>query len=258
MTAELHTALVQASTRWHQPAANRKMFERMLQGMGDGTDLVALPEMFSTGFTMSSVDVAETMAGDTVSWLRNMAADLGTTIAGSLVVRDRGYFNRLVWMPPDGDETVYDKRHLFRMAGEHEHYAAGNLRVVVRIGAWRVLPCVCYDLRFPVWLRSCNDYDVLLCVANWPAARQSAWNALLRARAIENQCYVVGVNRVGTDGNGVDYRGGSAVYDFEGRAMVEAFDDELVLHAALNLDELNAYRERFPAWRDADEFEVAP
>ena len=246
MTAELHVALVQASTRWHQPAANREMLGRLLHGIGDGADLVALPEMFSTGFTMSSVDVAETMAGETVSWLRDKAADCGTTIAGSLVVHDRAYFNRLVWMPPDGGETVYDKRHLFRMAGEHEHYAAGNLRVVVSIGAWRVLPCVCYDLRFPVWLRSRNDYDVLLCVANWPAARQSAWNALLRARAIENQCYVVGVNRVGTDGNGVDYRGGSAVYDFEGHAMVEAFDDELVLHATLDLDELNAYRETVP------------
>ena len=258
VNSELRIALIQASPRWHQPAANRRTFEGMLQGVGEGLDLVVLPEMFSTGFTMSSGEVAETMAGETVSWLREQAADLGTTIAGSLVVRDGGCFNRLVWMPPNGRETVYDKRHLFRMAGEHEHYAAGAERVVVTIGPWRVCLCVCYDLRFPVWLRSCNDYDVLLCVANWPAARQSAWNVLLRARAIENQCYAVGVNRVGTDGNEVDYRGGSAVYDSEGNALVEAFDDELVLHETLNLDELNTYRERFPAWRDADEFEVSP
>lgn len=252
----LHVALAQASPRWHEPAANRRLFTRMLDGLGGRADLVVLPEMFSTGFTMHSAQVAETMAGETVAWLREQAAKHRVTITGSVVIRDGSYFNRLVWMPPDGGETVYDKRHLFRMAGEHEHYASGRRRTLVTLGAWRVFLCVCYDLRFPVWLRSRNDYDVLLCVANWPAARQSAWNALLRARAIENQCFVVGVNRVGKDGNGIDYRGGSAVYDYTGNTLVEAYDDETTLSATLRLDALDAYRQDFPTWRDADRFEV--
>ena len=252
----LRVALIQAAPRWHDPAANRELFSRAIETIEGPVDLVVLPEMFNTGFTMSSTEVAESMDGETVAWLRAQAAAHGVTIAGSVAIHERGYFNRLLWMAPDGRESVYDKRHLFRMAGEHEHYAAGRDRVVVRIGPWRVCLCVCYDLRFPVWLRSRNDYDVLLCVANWPAARQSAWNALLRARAVENQCYAVGVNRVGEDGNGVAYRGGSAVYDWEGTALVEAFDDSAVLSASLEFDALEEYRERFPAWQDADDFEV--
>lgn len=255
---ELRIALVQAAPVWHDPGANRALFEGLLDSVETPVDLVVLPEMFSTGFTMCSATMAETMDGETVGWLRRQAAQRGVSIAGSVVIEDGGRFNRLVWMPPDGRETVYDKRHLFRMAGEHEHYAPGAERVAVGMGSWRIRLCVCYDLRFPVWLRSRNDYDVLLCVANWPAARQSAWQALLRARAIENQCYAVGVNRVGVDGNGVAYRGGSAVYDGEGAALAEARDKPGVVSVALDLDALRAYRERFPAWRDADAFEVAP
>ena len=230
----------------------------MIGEIEDGIDLVVLPEMFSTGFTMDSCEMAETMGGETIAWLREQAAQRGVTIVGSVVIEDGAYFNRLVWMPPDGRATVYDKRHLFRMAGEHEHYAAGRKRVVVTIGSWRVCLSVCYDLRFPVWLRCRNDYDLLLCVANWPAARQSAWNVLLCARAVENQCYAVGVNRIGTDGNGIEYGGGSAVYDWIGSALVEAADDPAVLTASLDLDAVADARQRFPAWRDADEFEVVP
>ena len=254
----LNVALVQAAPHWHDAAANRALFDAALADLDDATDLVVLPEMLSTGFTMASQEVAETMAGDTVAWLRERAARLGVTLAGSLVIADRGrYFNRLVWMPPDGHEVIYDKRHLFRMADEHAHYAAGDQRVTVNIGPWRVRLTVCYDLRFPVWLRSTGDYDVLLCVANWPAVRQTAWNTLLRARAVENLCYTVAVNRVGRDGNGVDYAGGSAVYDAEGASLVEVFDDETVAKASLDLDRLRDYRRRFPAWQDADGFEVA-
>ncbi len=230
----------------------------MIATIAHNVDLVALPEMFSTGFTMSSREMAEPMNGETIAWLRDQAAETGATITGSVVIEDGAYFNRMVWMPPDGRARVYDKRHLFRMAGEHEHYAAGHKRVVVNLGSWRVCLSVCYDLRFPVWLRCRNDYDLMLCVANWPAARQSAWNALLRARAVENQCYVVGVNRIGIDGNGVEYRGGSAVYDWNGTLLVEGTDNPTVLAASLDLDALEAYRQRFPAWRDADEFEVTP
>lgn len=252
----LNVALVQADLHWHDPAANRALFDDLI---GDvEADLIVLPEMLSTGFTMASEDVAETMGGDTVAWLRDLAARTGATVAGSLVIRDAGScYNRLVWMPPDGRETIYDKRHLFRMAGEHEHYVAGESRVNVQLGDWRVRLSVCYDLRFPVWLRSRGDYDALLCVANWPAARQTAWNALLRARAVENLCYTIAVNRIGRDGNGVDYRGGSGVYGPEGDPLAEVFDRDAVVTVSLDLDELDAYRRQFPAWRDADGFEIA-
>ena len=251
----LNVALVQADLYWHDPAANRALFDHLIDDVE--ADLVVLPEMLSTGFTMASGEVAETMDGDTVAWLRDLAAKKGATVAGSVVIKDAGHcYNRLVWMPPDGRETVYDKRHLFRMAGEHEHYAAGDSRVNVRLGDWRIRLCVCYDLRFPVWLRSRGDYDALLCVANWPAARQTAWNTLLRARAVENLCYTIAVNRVGRDGNGVDHRGGSGVYGPEGDALAEVFDHETVVTVSLDLDELDAYRQRFPAWRDADGFEI--
>lgn len=252
----MRIALIQAAPAWHDAAANRELFAQMIDTIEQDVDLVVLPEMFSTGFTMSSGDVAETMAGETVTWMRDQATQRGVTIVGSVVIEDGQYFNRLVWMPPDGRATTYDKRHLFRMAGEHEHYAAGRERVVVTIGSWRVCVSVCYDLRFPVWLRSRNDYDLLLCVANWPAARQAAWDTLLRARAVENQSYVAAVNRVGSDGNGVEYQGGSAVYDWNGTALAEEANDPTVLHASLDLDAVRAYRQDFPAWRDADEFEV--
>ena len=253
----LNVALVQVATHWHDPAANRDLFDAMFAEVEPATDLIVLPEMLSTGFTMASREVAETMDGDTVAWLRRRAAERQVAIAGSVVIHDAGrYFNRLVWMPPDGRETVYDKRHLFRMAGEHEHYAAGDRRVNVQLGDWRIRLAVCYDLRFPVWLRSTGDYDALLCVANWPAARQTAWHTLLRARAVENQCYTIAVNRVGRDGNDVEYGGGSAVYGPEGETLAEVFGDEAIVTASIELDGLRDYRNRFPAWRDADVFAV--
>ena len=252
----LNVALIQTALHWHDPAANRALFDGTFEQVGNA-DLVVLPEMFSTGFTMASREVAETMQGETVAWMRDRAATLGATIAGSLVIAERDrYFNRMVWMPPDGTAVIYDKRHLFRMAGEHEHYAAGEEFVTATIGAWRIRLAVCYDLRFPVWLRTAGDYDVLLFVANWPAARQAAWNTLLRARAVENLCYTIAVNRVGRDGNGVEYRGGSAVYDAEGEPLLEVFDDPSVATVPLDLEKLRDYRQRFPAWRDADRFEV--
>jgi predicted amidohydrolase len=257
--SELKVALVQAAPAWHDPAANRALFDRAVQPLVGQADLVVLPEMLSTGFTMHSRQVAETMAGPTAAWLRETAGRLGAAVAGSVVIEDEGrVYNRLLWADADGEVTAYDKRHLFRMAGEHEHYAAGSARVIVELGQWRILLSVCYDLRFPVWLRCQGDYDALLCVANWPAARQSAWNTLLRARAIENLCYVVAVNRVGVDGNAVAYRGGSAVYDPQGEAAVEVFDEPAVTVATLDLGAVRAQRQAFPAWQDADRFEVLP
>ena len=253
----LKVALVQTAPHWHAPAANRALFDGLMDGVSADTDLVVLPEMLSTGFTMASTEVAEAMSGETVGWMRDRAARTRATLAGSVVIEEAGrYFNRLVWMPSDGNAVVYDKRHLFRMASEHRHYDAGSQRVNATLGEWRVRLSICYDLRFPVWLRRQDDYDILLCVANWPAARQPAWQALLRARAVENQCYVVAVNRIGRDGNGVDYAGGSAVCSPDGETLAEAAGVEAVMHVSLDLGGLQGLRDSFPAWQDADRFSL--
>jgi predicted amidohydrolase len=255
----LRLTLVQADTRWHDAAGNRAALGAALANVAPGTDLVVLPEMFSTGFTMASTDVAERMDGPTVAWLSAEARRLDAAIVGSVVVEDEARcFNRLIWATPDGALRTYDKRHLFRMADEHLHYGAGAERLLVSWRGFRICPLVCYDLRFPVFARNRRDgeYDVLLVVANWPAARQQAWNTLLRARAIENQCWSVGVNRVGVDGKGLAYRGGSAVYDWLGDAHLEVFDDPGVFTVRLALAPLSSHRRDFPVWRDADAFEL--
>jgi predicted amidohydrolase len=256
----LTLSLIQTATRWHDAAANRQLFEGWLDQVPEDSQLVVLPEMFSTGFTMAGQSVAEDMDGPTVAWLRHQAEMRGRTLCGSLVVAvDGRCYNRFVWMPPDGRVQVYDKRHRFRMAGEHEHYAAGASRVILQCGDWRVLPSICYDLRFPVWLRNRRlatgmEYDLLLCVANWPAARREAWQTLLRARAIENLSCVAGVNIVGTDGNAVVYSGDSAVFGAEGQQLLYAGDSAGVFTITLDGNMLRAWREGFPAWQDADGF----
>ncbi len=253
----LKVAIVQTHTHWHDPAANRAMFDIWFDDVPAGADLIVLPEMFSTGFTMASAEVAETMEGETVRWMQQRAGELGKTLCGSVVIEAGGaYFNRMLWVPPDGRISFYDKRHLFRMAGETEHYQPGSDRVIVRINDMRVCLAVCYDLRFPVWLRNRGDYDVLLVVANWPAARVGAWTALLRARAIENQAYAVGVNIVGTDGAEVAYSGGSAVFDPQGQVVLAPSPKAEVVAAELDLEALEDYRRAFPAWQDADEFQL--
>ncbi len=270
----LTLSLIQTATRWHDAAANRLLFEDRLNQVPADADVVVLPEMFSTGFTMASAEVAESMQGPTLGWLDEQARLHDKILCGSLVVAEQGrYFNRFVWMPPGGSPVFYDKRHRFRMAGEHLHYAAGSRRVILECNGWRILPVVCYDLRFPVWLRNARlnaaqgdaqnddqnhelDYDLLLCVANWPAARRAAWQTLLRARAIENLCYVAGVNIVGADGNGVAYSGDSGIYGAEGQQLLDAASSAGVFTATLDGEALNAYRDAFPAWQDADEFEL--
>ena len=194
--------LIQAATRWHDPAGNRDDFASLMAS-GAAADVIMLPEMFSTGFTMDSKTLAETMDGPTVLWMRERAESLGSVIAGSLIVDDGGFFNRLIWATPDGGVQYYDKRHLFRMAGEDQYFSPGEERVIVSYQGWRLCLSVCYDLRFPVWLRNRGDYDALVCVANWPAARAAAWQTLLGARAIENQAYCIGLNIVGRDGSGL-------------------------------------------------------
>ncbi|EPC04484.1 carbon-nitrogen hydrolase [Litchfieldella anticariensis FP35 = DSM 16096] len=264
--SKLRTTLVQCDLRWENPEANCQMLEELLGDLGgEETDLIVLPEMFATGFTMNSREMAEPMeSSHTVAWLREQADRRGCVVTGSVAVQDgNDYYNRMIWATPGGQPIHYDKRHLFRMAGEHERYGMGQKRVVVELKGFRLLLTVCYDLRFPVWLRQQPrgdekfEYDAMLCVANWPAPRRQPWRTLLQARAIENLCYVIGVNRVGEDAKGLDYAGDSMLVDFKGEPLVDEPRDQPFLRTAtLDRETLAQFREKFPAWMDADRFEV--
>ncbi|MFV3387933.1 amidohydrolase [Pseudomonas sp. NY15364] len=252
---DLELALIQTTLAWHDPAANREHFQTLLE-QARGADLVILPEMFTTGFSMESAELAEPEVGPSSIWLREQAQRIGAVICGSLIIQaaDGSYRNRLLWARPDGSFAYYDKRHLFRMAGEHKHYSAGDQQVVFDLNGWRVRPLICYDLRFPVWSRDAGGTDLLLYTANWPGARRQHWNRLLPARAIENLCYVAAVNRVGEDGKGHGYTGDSQVLDFQGEALLTAGEGDGVFRTRLSHDALSTYRERFPAHLDADAF----
>ena len=253
----LRVSLLQQPLTWHDAAANRIRFEELLGPLAGQTDLVVLPETFTTGFSMDVERLGEPPGGPTSEWLQRLATTLDAAITGSVITRDGDrYYNRLLWAAPSGELRQYDKRHLFRMGREHEHFTAGRTVWSVPWRGFSVCPLVCYDLRFPVFSRRrpALDYDLLLYVANWPAARADAWRQLLRARAIENQAYVIGVNRVGADGHGVPYEGGSAAVDFLGRTLVDAGDGPAVLEVQLPLEPLTRFREKFPAHLDADRF----
>lgn len=254
----LRVTLVQQPLVWEDAAANRAAFEGLLAPLAGSSDLVLLPEMFTTGFSMSPGRLAEEPGGPTHRWLAERARELDAAVAGSCIVRD-GHgrcFNRLLWAEPGGALRAYDKRHLFRMAGEHEHYTAGAAPLLLEWRGFRVCPLVCYDLRFPVWSRrrAGLDYDLLVYVANWPAARRTAWRALLPARAVENQAHVVGVNRVGEDGKGIAYAGDSGAWDFTGEPLAELGAGPTVHTVELDRTRLQAFRDRFPAHLDADGF----
>ena len=266
----LRISLVQGATLWHDPAGNREYYGDLIAPLHGTTDLVLLPETFTSGFSNEAVGDAETMDGATVAWMREQAAALDAAITGSVQIRDDdgsgspAVYNRMLFVTPDGTVKHYDKRHLFRYAHEHERYAAGRERLTVDWKGWRICPLVCYDLRFPVYSRNRFnveradqlDYDLLLYVANWPAARAYPWKTLLRARAIENLCYVAGLNRVGTDGNGIRYDGDSAVIDFLGHPSTECADEEVVVTVTLLASELARHRQKFPAMLDGDSFEI--
>jgi omega-amidase len=255
--SELNITLLQTELHWQDPQANRRLFGELIEINAAGTDLLILPEMFTTGFTLETENQHEAADGATVTWMQTMAERYAVTLCGSLIVKvDDRLYNRLIWAQPDGTIRHYDKRHLFRMAGEDQRFDAGTERLIVQLGDWRICPLICYDLRFPAWSRGRNDYDLLLYVANWPAARQSAWQTLLPARAVENLCYVAGVNRTGTDGKGIVFGGGSMVADYLGNAIVRAGDENAAIRTTLSLDELVSYREKFPAWKDADEIQI--
>jgi omega-amidase len=262
---DLRISLVQGATRWHDPAGNRDYYAGLMAPLRGATDLILLPETFTSGFSNDAIHNAETMHGPTIDWLRDRARALDAAITGSVQIRDGdGVYNRLFFATPDGRIDQYDKRHLFRYAKEHERYAAGRERLTVEWKGWRICPLVCYDLRFPVYSRNrfdverpgALDYDLLLYVANWPAARAQAWKTLLPARAIENLCYVAGLNRVGVDGNGLAYSGDSAVLDFMGTPLLSMSDEEGAATAVLDADALRGHRERFPAMLDGDAYQL--
>jgi predicted amidohydrolase len=261
----LNISLIQGNTRWHDPAVKRDYYGALIAPLHGRTDLIVLPETFTSGFSNEAIAHAETMDGPTVAWLRERSKALDAAITGSLQLRVGGdVFNRLLFVTPDGEVRHYDKRHLFRYADEHRRYAPGRERLVVEWRGWRICPLVCYDLRFPVFSRNRHnverpglpDYDLALYVANWPSSRAYPWQTLLRARAIENLCYVVGVNRVGTDGNGLHYSGDSAAIDFLGHPLTEAADEEVVSTMLLQAAPLIEHRARFPAMLDGDRFSL--
>ena len=265
---DLRISLIQGDTRWLDPAGNRAHYAELLAPLAGATDLVILPETFTSGFSNEALDQAEGMDGPTVVWIREQAARLGAAVTGSVQLRVPGedgvakVFNRLLWATPDGALQHYDKRHLFRYANEHQRYAAGRERLCVEWKGWRINPQVCYDLRFPVFCRNRYDverpgqldFDLQLFVANWPSARAYPWRTLLRARAIENLCFVAAVNRVGEDGNGLHYAGDSAVIDFLGQPQLEIREREQVATTTISAAALAAHRARFPAMLDADAF----
>lgn len=261
---DLKITLVQSDLHWEDTEANLAMFEEKVWQIGNSTDVIILPEMFTTGFTMNAPRLAEHMNMRTFKWMKQMADQTGALMLGSYIVtvHDR-YYNRLLWMEPGGNFKTYDKRHLFRMSNEHKTYSAGESLLISTWKGWRICPLVCYDLRFPVWSRNKWDYtskrpsyDVMVYVANWPTARIDAWDTLLKARAIENLSYVVGVNRVGQDGTGIEYNGHSSIVSPKGETIFTSEGMETIHSIELNANSLEAFRDRFPAYLDADDFTV--
>ncbi|MDQ6755947.1 MAG: amidohydrolase [Bacteroidota bacterium] len=259
--SSLTITLIQPNLTWENKKANLDMLSKKIDCIKERTEVVILPEMFSTGFSMSPKLLAEKMDGETIGWMKNIASQKKIIVTGSVIIEEGGkYFNRLIWMLPNGEYGIYDKRHLFAYADEHSHYTAGNKRLIASVKGWKINLQVCYDLRFPVWSRqqSANEFDLLIYVANWPERRSTAWKTLLQARAIENQCYIVGVNRVGEDGNKINHSGDSMIIDPLGEILYQKANEEDVFTYTLQKEKIDEVRKRFPFWRDADSFEIHP
>lgn len=253
----LRVTLLQSHLFWEDKVANLAHFDQKLQLIKQAIDLVILPEMFSTGFSMQAKKLAEPMTGPTVTWLKEKAKQLDAVITGSFICFEEGhYYNRLVWMEPDGHYSTYDKRHLFTLAKEQNHYTAGKKRVIVTLKGWKIMPLICYDLRFPVWSRNDLGYDLLLYVANFPERRTQAWTSLLTARAIENQCYTIGVNRIGEDGNGISHSGASTVIDYNGQVRYLVTHTEDTFTISLSLSEQQNFRNKLRFLADQDRFQI--
>jgi len=259
---DLTVTLIQQPLAWLDAKANQQHFADLMRPLAGKTDLIILPEMFNTGFSMEPAPVAEPMSGMTLQWLTEQAAQCGAAITGSFTIKETDkFYNRMVFMQPDGKYHCYDKRHLFRMGNEHHRYQGGSDRLIVDYLGWRICPMVCYDLRFPVWARNGysddhNSYDLLIFVANWPQPRRQHWLSLLRARAIENLSYVAGVNRLGEDGNGLAYSGDSILYDAWGDELITAHSEAGCFSQTLSYQALRKIRKQFPAHLDADDFEL--
>jgi omega-amidase len=253
---------IQSNLIWEEKSANLRLLEQKIAGIEEKTEIVVLPEMFSTGFSMRPEVLAETMDGETMEWMKRVSRENGIVLTGSIMVKEEGnYYNRLIWMLPNGQYGYYDKRHLFAYGEEDKHYSSGNKRLIASIKGWKINLLVCYDLRFPVWARQKvneegAEYDVLIYVANWPERRSHAWKTLLCARAIENQCYVVGVNRVGSDANNIYYSGNSLIIDPLGQVLYHMADEEDVNTITLQKEMLDDVRAKFPFWKDADSFNI--
>jgi omega-amidase len=251
---------IQSNLLWEEKSANLRLLEEKIGRIGEKTEIVVLPEMFSTGFSMNVAELSETMEGEAVEWMKRVSRENGVALTGSLIIREgERFFNRLIWMLPNGQAGHYDKRHLFAYGKEDQYFSSGNKRLIASVKGWKINLQVCYDLRFPVWARqqpqeNGPEYDVLVYVANWPERRSHAWKTLLCARAIENQCYVVGVNRVGTDGNNIYYSGNSLVIDPLGQVLYHMADEEDTNTILLQKEMLDETRAKFPFWRDADPF----
>jgi predicted amidohydrolase len=258
---------IQTNLHWEDKKANLEMLEKKILGITEKTNIVLLPEMFSTGFSMRPEFLAENKEGETIAWMKHIAKQKSIILGGSIIAKEEGdYFNRFIWMQPDGKFGYYDKRHCFTLAGEDQHYASGNKRTIASVGGWKINLQICYDLRFPVWSRQqlkadeqneiATEYDVLVYVANWPERRNHAWKTLLQARAIENQCFVIGVNRVGNDGNQLYHSGDSMVVSPMGEILYHKAHDEDIHTITLEKTQLEEVRKNLPFWKDADGFIV--
>ena len=256
MTENLKVALIQCELFWESPDKNRNQFEEKISSINESVDLIILPEMFTSGFTMNAENIAETVNGITVNWMSRLAKSKGAAVTGSIIFKENDkFYNRLLFVFPDGNIQHYDKKHTFTLAGEHKFYTAGNTHTIIDYKGWKILPLICYDLRFPVWSRNSMDYDVLLYVANWPKVRISAWDTLLQARAIENMSYCIGVNRIGEDGNGHEYSGHSAAYDVLGKPIDSIDKDESIIDIiTLEKKPLETFRNKLGFLNDADSF----
>jgi len=254
----LSFSLIQTTLFWEDKAANLAMLAKKIMGIEEYTEIIVLPEMFSTGFSMQPEKFAETMDGPSVDWMRRISAEKKVILTGSLMIKeDEKYYNRLIWMLPNGELGYYDKRHLFAFAEEDQHYSAGNKRLIASVKGWKINLQICYDLRFPVWARQQGEeYDLLLYVANWPEKRNHAWKTLLTARAIENQCITIGVNRVGLDGNNIAHSGDSLIVGPLGEVLYHCAYEEAIFTITLQKEEIKNARSQFPFWKDADFFQI--
>lgn len=253
----MKTALLQTPLIWENPQQNRKLLEEKTQTISDDVALIVLPEMFTSGFTMNPESVAETMQGETITWLQKLAKEKNCAITGSLVIKENDkYYNRLVFVFPNGEIQHYDKRHLFTLAGEDKVYTSGTDKLIVDYQGFKICPMICYDLRFPVFARNVEDYDILIYVANWPKPRINAWDILLKARAVENMSYVIGVNRVGADATDLEYTGHSQVVDFLGNYIIEPQTNEGVFITEFNKEKLLETRKKLNFLNDKDAFEI--